>query len=414
MHSFGLKDKELDAASDHTYRMYKAFGTKSAEIQYANQYMGGDLNMLGWTGIENMKSVQAMQGMLAMKGQDSSVFGTHFADMLKFAAQNKTRLQGKGAITREVNEELAAHHIKLDFFDKKGNFVSPDQFLGQLEKLRVLSQQEQITAFHKLFGIGSDTAIALVKGGREGVKEAEEKVDNTLSLTEAVKQLTETLSGKRESLSGTTDNLMVELGKPVGDGLKPVLDKLNDFAGTLTASFQHNPMAATLASISLSVLAAASALGLVSAFLRGGVGLPVRVVNTGALGGKPGPGDLPGGTRSSKVMKGFGLASATAGALLSTFGDEDSAAVRYGSAALSGAGLGAMAGPWGAVAGAIGGLLVQGVADALKPHENKPNESHVKIDLNLPPGATVKKQSMTSTGGNVQMNTGNLWHGAPG
>lgn len=412
MHSFGLKDNELVGAADHTYRMYKAFGTKSAEIQYANQYMGGDLNMLGWTGMDNMKKVQAMQGMMAMRGQDSSVFGTHFGDMLRFAANNQTRLKGNGAITKEVNETLGAHGIKLDFFDKQGKFVSPEGFMKQLEKLQVLNQKEQIATFHKLFGIGSDTAIALVAGGSKGVKEAEDKVDNMLSLTESVKQLTETLAGKREALAGSVDNAMAAAGAPIGEMLKPVLDKLNDFAGTATTFFQKNPISATLAVLSASALAAAGAAGLVSMFLRGGVGLPVRVVNPGMAGTGP---ILPGGadpskTRSSRMMGKFGLAAAVGGAALSTFGDEDSAAVRYGSAALSGASLGAMFGPIGAVIGAAGGLAIQGIVDGLKPHEAKVAESHVKIDLNLPPGATVKSQTMQSNGPvKAWVNTGNLW-----
>jgi hypothetical protein len=375
--------------------------------------MGGDLNMLGWTGMENMKKVQAMQGMMAMRGQDSSVFGTHFGDMLRFAANNQTRLQGNGSITREVNETLSKHGIKLDFFDKQGKFVNPEQFMQQLEKLQKLNQKEQIATFHKLFGIGSDTAIALVAGGTKGVKEAEAKVENTLSLTESVKQLTETLAGKREALSGSVDNAMAAAGAPVGEMLKPVLDKLNDFAGTATTFFQKNPISATLAVVSASAVAAAGAAGLVSMFLRGGVGLPVRVVNPGATvsGQLPHGGGAPGGgTKSSRMAGKLGLASAVAGAALSTVGDEDSAAVRYGSAALSGAGLGAMAGPWGAVAGAVGGILVQGVMDALKPHENKPSESHIKLDVNLPPGATVKGQSMHVTGNTtLDLATGNMW-----
>ena len=412
MHSFGLKDNELVGAADHTYRMYKAFGTKSAEIQYANQYMGGDLNMLGWTGMDNMKKVQAMQGMMAMRGQDSSVFGTHFGDMLRFAANNQTRLKGNGAITKEVNETLGAHGIKLDFFDKQGKFVSPEGFMKQLEKLQVLNQKEQIATFHKLFGIGSDTAIALVAGGSKGVKEAEDKVDNMLSLTESVKQLTETLAGKREALSGSVDNAMAAAGEPIGEMLKPVLDVLNDFAGTATTFFQKNPISATLTVLSASAVAAAGAAGLVSMFLRGGVGLPVRVVNPGMAGTGPilPGGANPGNTRSSRMMGKFGLAASVGGAVLSQFGDEDNAAVRYASAALSGAGLGAMFGPIGAVIGAAGGLAIQGIMDGLKPHEVKPSESHVKIDLNLPPGATVKSQTMQANGPvKTWVNTGSVW-----
>ncbi|WP_035383999.1 phage tail tape measure protein [Ferriphaselus sp. R-1] len=47
---------------------------------------------------------------------------------------------------------------------------------------------------------------------------------------------------------------------------------------------------------------------------------------------------------------------------------------------------------------------------ALKPPEQKPSESHTRVDINLPPGATVKSQTTQSTGPiRTSINTGNLW-----
>lgn len=422
MHTFGLKDHELSAAADQTYRMNKSYGLTASEIKYANTYSGGTMNMLGWQGLENMKDVQAMQGWMKMKGQESSVFGTHFADLLQGAALNKTKLKGKGAITNEVNETLSKYGIKLEFFDKEGKFLQPRAFAKELEKLRTkddggkLGQAEQLEVFKKLFGIASDTAVQIAKGGLDGLKSAREQADNKLSLDAAIDQKGKTFQWKRESLSGSVDNMMAAAGEPIKDSLKPALDKLNDFAGTATTFFQKNPLSATLAVLSASAVAAAGAAGLVSMFLRGGVGLPVRVVNPAMSGSVPPGGVAPGGgTKSSRMMGKFGLAAAVGGAALSSVGDEESAAVRYGSAALSGAGLGAMFGPIGAVIGAAGGLAIQGVMDSLKHTEPKPNESHVKIDLNLPPGATVKSQNIQSLGHTkLFMNTGNIWHGAPG
>lgn len=426
MHTFGLKDTDMEAAADTTYRMHKAYGMTASEIQYANQYDGGDLNMLGWTGLENMKKVQAIQGMMKMKGVDSSVFGTHFADMIKFAAQNKTRLEGKGALTREANEVLDKHHIKLNFFDKQEKFVSPDKFVKELEKLQKLTQKEQIEVFHKLFGLGSDVAVQIVKAGTKGFQEAQEKRDNTLDSKEAIKQKGDTFEWKREALSGSADNLMAAMGDPIKDDLKPVLDVLNDFAGTATTFFQKNPLSATLVTVSAAATASVAAAGLFSMFVRGGVGLPVRVVNSGAhvpeidKSGKPklDKNGKPVSTKSSRMMGKTALLAATGGAGLSLYDDKvnaeggESTLAHYGGAALQGASLGALAGPWGAVAGAVGGILVQGVMDALKPHEPKPSESHVRLDVNLPPGATVKSQNMQSLGHTkVFMNTGNLWHG---
>lgn len=294
MHTFGLKDSELEGAADHTFRLHKAFGTKALAIHEANTYMGGTLNQLGWTGAGNMRKVQAMQGMMAMRGIESSVFGTNFADMLSFIARNEVRLKGKGAETREVRHILDKHGIKLNLFDQKGKFVGPDQFIKEMEKFRVLTQKEQVEVFHKLFGAqGERVATALAHGGAKGVAEAEAKVDDIIPLVEAVRQQTETFAGKAEALSGSVDNMLAEMGRPIGEALKPLMDILNTWAGAATSAFKENPMAGAAAAIGGAAASWVAVSGLLR-ILLGGPGIPVRVVN--GLPGLPpvGPGAPPG------------------------------------------------------------------------------------------------------------------------
>jgi TP901 family phage tail tape measure protein len=308
MHTFGLKDSELEGAADHTFRLYKAFGTKALAIHEANTYMGGTLNQLGWTGAGNMRKVQAMQGMMAMKGIESSVFGTNFADMLSFIARNEVRLKGKGAETREVNEILHKRGIKLNLFDKQGKFAGPDQFIKEMEKFRVLTQKEQVEVFHKLFGTqGERVATALAHGGTKGVAEAEAKVDNIIPLVEAVKQMTETFAGKTEALSGSIDNMLAEMGRPIGEALKPLLDILNNWAGAATNAFKENPMAGAAAAIGGAAASWVAVSGLLKMML-GGAGIPVRVVN-GLPGMTPGGPSVPPGAPPG-TSTGGGLAGA--------------------------------------------------------------------------------------------------------
>lgn len=428
MHSFGLKDTELVSAADQTYRLYRAFGQKARDITEANTYMGATLNQLGWTGAENMKSVQAMQGMMATKGLEASVFGTNFADMLSFVARMQTRLKGKGAETREVKEILHRHKVELNLFDKAGKFVGPDEFLRQIAKLGVLNQKEQVEVFHKLFGQqGERAATALVAGGPEAVQDAKKKIDNLLSLEESVGQQSDTFSRKLEALTGSAENMAAAIGKPIGDALKGPIDKLNDWVGKATEVFEKNPTLAAGAGIAAGVGAAgAAALGwrLLSAALSG-AGVPVRVVNGAGL---PLPGGPAGGAAGGA---GEGAAGAGAAKAASRFAPLASAAyataplaVMYGATEWAGdpsdlatgqksrerAGGFAGFSEW--LANTLG-MNKEAEWAARRERNREGLEVNGNFTVALAPGLVLQQQSLLATGGNVTLNTGNIWNGAP-
>lgn len=227
------------------------------------------------------------------------------------------------------------------------------------------------------------------------VREGMARDDKGQELNASYGVMSDTASAKAQQYENAKLKGQDEIMTGAGSAIKPFFD------GAIKLATQFPVMTA-------SVSAATAALGLLAtaamanALLGGG---------DKRIGGKLlSKLDAARPTRSSRMMGKFGLAAAVGGAALSTFGDEESAAVRYGSAALSGASLGAMFGPIGAVIGAAGGLAIQGIVDGLKPHDAKPSESHVKIDLNLPPGATVKSQTMQANGPvKTWVNTGNLW-----
>jgi hypothetical protein len=56
--------------------------------------------------------------------------------------------------------------------------------------------------------------------------------------------------------------------------------------------------------------------------------------------------------------------------------------------------------------------LYQGLKD-IAPAEQKPLDVNARLQVGLAPGLVLQSQSVQSSGGNVQMNTGNLMNGAP-
>ncbi len=233
------------------------------------------------------------------------------------------------------------------------------------------------------------------------VREGLTRDDKGQELDTSYGVMSDTASSKLQQIENAKLQGQDTMMTGAGSAMKPFFD------GVVRASTEFPVLTAA-------VSAATVALGLLTASAAANAMFNKNGTGNGSGGAAPGGKSTNGGTKSSRMMGKFGIAAAVGGAVLSSVGNEESAAVRYGSAALSGAGLGAMFGPIGAVIGAAGGLAIQGIMDGLKHQEQKPNESILKLDLNLPPGVTIKKQLQSSVG-NTTLHTavGNLWVGAP-
>lgn len=228
----------------------------------------------------------------------------------------------------------------------------------------------------------------------------------------------------RQVIAGTADYKLEQAGEDKKTGQKAAMDSLTPTIGKVAEAFSDlaskHPLlvgTTTLATAALGALASVAGLAAV------------------AMGGKlPGGGAInkaaawatasTAGRGAMRLAKTGGIAGlgAMAGdyALEKGFG-EQSAISRYGSSALNGAALGATFGSVVPVLGtgvgaAIGGglgLAWEGIKDLLKPVEQKPVDVNAKMTVGLAPGLVLQSQSMQVTGGNVQMNTGNVWDGAP-
>lgn len=200
---------------------------------------------------------------------------------------------------------------------------------------------------------------------------------------------------------------MAEQQKDIGqksamDGLTPAIGKAADLFADLAAKHPLLVGSVTLATTALGALAGAA--GIASMTMGGGKG--------GAIAAAA----LKYGSKVAKFAKVGGITGAVAlggeYALEKGFG-EDSAISRYGSSALTGASMGAMAGSIVPVIGTgIGAAIGGGLGllyEALKPSEQKPVDVNAKMTVGLAPGLVLQNQSMQTSGGNVQMNTGSLW-----
>jgi hypothetical protein len=279
---------------------------------------------------------------------------------------------------------------------------------------------------NKMFGVEASrpAAIMIMKGGLSAFQESRQKLDEQADMEDRIAMKVSTLKSKKEALEGTWENTKASAAKGFGENQKRGLDWANSVLGDNVQPMvdQYPGLgtgAITFAAGSAGAATAAGSLMALQAVMGTESGLRM-------LSSIPGIATMAtAASRIPMVPKGaglFGLAASTGGAVLSSVAGEDSVAARYGSSALSGAGLGATVGSLipgigtvvGAAVGGVGALIIQGISDAFKSAEQKPVEINAKLQVGLAPGLVIQSQTFESmSGGKVQMNTGNVHTGAP-
>ena len=341
--AYGLSEHELTKMADLTQKAKFAFGVNPDDIKYSTQYMGPALHMLHLTGVENAKLMLAMQGYARQQGMPGQEFGTNFAQMLNQMGQLESKLGRNSKPMHEVNKELAQYGIHMEFFNKQGKFVGLEGMVGQLEKLRVLSEQQKIFITNKMFGMeGGRPASLLAEMGTAGLQKNLALMDRQADLMRRIDEVTKSAKNTWEAFTGTVTNLMAAFGGPAVDFLKPYITMLNEITGGPLQKFveEHKTMATVigLGALAFGALAigigavglavgglarAGSLLGMGKKGVAGALGgvaggmpipLPVFIVNgkmsllPGQLGGEPtlpGEGPVAKAGVGSKLMSGL-------------------------------------------------------------------------------------------------------------
>ena len=230
--AFGLTENELVKMADLTQRAKFAFGLDPEEIKYAAQYAGSTLNNLKLTGIANTKAFLAMQGIARQKGMEGSVFGTNFSSMLNNIGMMEAKLGRNSKIMKEVNSDLAQAGIRLQFFDQTGNFVGLEKMVGELEKLKVLSDQQKLNVMNKIFGMeGGRVASMLSQAGVAGLHDYMGRMEHQADIMQRIDAITKSAKNTWEALTGTITNFWAAVGEPMVTSLYPLIRAANDWVG---------------------------------------------------------------------------------------------------------------------------------------------------------------------------------------
>lgn len=424
--AYGLKDNELPEMANTMQKARYAYGIHPDDFRAVAQYAAPTYNTLGLTGAARSKELLAVQGMAAAVGLENTSYGTNFAMMLQRTATIDSHVGGKGQEAKEVRQILNEFGIKMNFFTKQGKFSGIENMFTQLEKLKPLSDQDRIRVLTKMFGIeAARPASIMVQQGVEGYRKSLGRLESQADIEERIATKTSTLSSAQDALSGTWENTKASAAKGIGEVEKALLNMVNNILSAVQPVVDKKPGLGTGAITALAAGAGVATTASSLMALRAVMGTQTGLRMLSAV-----PGIATMSSLASKlpvVPKGaglFGLTASAGGALLSSVAGEESVSAKYGSAALSGAGIGATIGSivpvlgtvTGAAVGGGIGMLLQGVSDYLKsakPEQQKPVEVNAKMTVGLAPGLVLQNQSMQTSGnGNVQMNTGNIMNGA--
>lgn len=219
-----------------------------------------------------------------------------------------------------------------------------------------------------------------------------------------------------ELISGTGAYRQRQRQEAMAAAEKSALDALpggaavNDALTALAQKFPQLTGGASLAATGLTAVAGAAGLAAIAMRSQGGGG--------GAFARAAGRAVeyLPGGKAAVK-RAGAGLALGIGGdLLLDKMTDEGSTANRYGKAALNGASWGALLGPWGALAGAGVGALVEWFNSDKNPAMQEPPRMQAEVKVTVGDERVRVSQSMQATGVDATLassGTGSIWQGAP-
>ncbi|AJF00049.1 phage tail tape measure protein [Pandoraea apista] len=323
--------------------------------------------------------------------------------------------------TIDMMQSIFAKNAKYQELQAKLRSIDKNDKEGQRQIIEAMAAQVQGTAVGKVFhNQQSLMAFLGVMNNQAYTNDVLDKVRGQYGLPEARSEIATSFKG----ISDTSDFKVEQAKEDAAVAQKSAMDNLTPAIGKVADAFadlaqQHPLLVGTtaLATTALGALAGAAGLASIAMGGRGAAGGAIGRAAAWATGSAIGRGVMTAGK-----VGGIAGIGALAGdyALGKAFGD-DSAITRYGSGALNGAAIGATIGSVvpvlgtgiGAAGGAALGLAWEGIKDLLKPAEQKPVDVNARMTVGLAPGLVLQSQSVQATGGNVQMNTGNVWNGAP-
>lgn len=388
----------------------------------------------GLTGEEGFKKLLVLLQQARTTAGSSDEAAINVKNLLNKLASNDTatdfKKAGRGDLYKHLMDQrakgidpLTAWQNVIDSEIEKNPNLKP-----AIAKLKgAKTKEEQDAAIEALNGMAEGQSMGKffqdmqAKGALFGMrnKKVGEDVEKALRMSGSIVDTDYDFMAEKSGVKTRVAGERMDMAKiTTMDALTPAIGKAAEAFADLASKHPLLVGTTTLATTALGALAGAAGL---ASLAMGGKGLPGGAAIGKAAAWTSASKLGQSAMRVAKVGGIAGIASTVGGYALEKGFGEESAISRYGSSALSGAAMGATVGSIipgvgtaiGAAIGGAGGLAWEGIKDLLKPAEQKPLAVNAKMTVGLAPGLVLQSQSMQASGGNVQMNTGNVWDGAP-
>lgn len=242
----GIGGEHADYFADALSRMKIASGLGIPGLHDAFSYMGGDLKTLNIQGKESVETVLAMAGgMKKFGGLADSQVGTSMGQFFNRLAMVQAKLRAgdsRGAAMRAAFEGLEKAGVDLRFFGDKGEFLGVGNAIGQMEKLKGVSDEVRALASKALFGVQGGRVITAM-----GVTNYNKMIDamrDQQTLGEKLNRVLDTTAAKWDAIKGTGMDVIASFVQPWKKNIGDLLDKGNAMLSNLQNWAKENPLLA--------------------------------------------------------------------------------------------------------------------------------------------------------------------------
>ncbi|MFV3316440.1 phage tail tape measure protein [Pseudomonas sp. NY15374] len=228
-------EKDMLALMDTIQRGYY-LGVKSEDMLQGFNKIAPAMDVIKKSGIDAANELAPLLVMMTQAGMEGGAAGNAYRKIFQ-AGLKRDKVDG-------ANEMLAKQNIKLSFTTEDGNFAGLENLYKQIDKLKVLNDEDRTATIIKLFGDDAETMTVLNKmmeKGLAGYQEVQQKLKDQADLRTRVNEQLNTLTNVMEAAEGSFTNAMAEFGAAVAPELKELINTLGEAAASVGAWARENP-----------------------------------------------------------------------------------------------------------------------------------------------------------------------------
>lgn len=230
-------EKDMMALMDTIQRGFYA-GVDPTNMLQGFSKIAPVMDVIKKSGLEAANELGPLLVMMDQAGMEGGAAGNAYRKIFQ-AGLDKDGVD-------DVNDmkALKQKNIKLSFTGKDGNFSGLENLYAQVEKLKVLNDEDRTAAIKALFGDDSETLTVLntmMNKGLAGYQEVQKKLQDQADLRTRVNEQLNTLSNVMEAAEGSFTNALAEFGAAVAPELKELITTLGEIAASVGAWARENP-----------------------------------------------------------------------------------------------------------------------------------------------------------------------------